>query len=167
MSIDPELIRDAVARKDASGVRDMLRDATEADRRACAKALRPLLRDDPALLERLFSVASMEPLTPDSRPADMPDFMADLFMQIPGACLIKDHRDTPEGREHAKVVELRGSVAFPAAALGLASGVAEAARLSWEHPSYHGESRGRNSTPWPGCSPIAVRHGSRTSWTVT
>jgi Family of unknown function (DUF6493) len=137
MSIDPGLIRGAVARKDAPGVRDLLRDATEADRRACAKALRPLLRDDPALLERLFSVASMEPLTPENRPADMPDFMANLFAQMPGAFLIKDHRDSPEGREHAEIMGLRGSVAFLVAALGLVGGVAEAVRLAWEHPSYH------------------------------
>jgi len=130
MTINPELIRDTVARGDAPGVRDLLREATEADRRAGAKALRPLLRDDPGLLERLFSVASMEPLTPENRPADMPDFMAKLFMQIPGAFLIKDHRDTPEGQEHAEIMGLRGSVAFLVAALGLAGGVAEAARLA-------------------------------------
>ena len=136
MTINPELIRDTVARGDAPGVRDLLREATEADRRAGAKALRPLLRDDPALLERLFSVASMEPLTPENRPADMPDFMANLFMQIPGAFLIKDHRDTPEGQEHAEIMGLRGSVAFLVAALGLAGGVAEAARLAWEYESF-------------------------------
>ena len=132
MSIDSELIRDAVARKDAPGVRDLLRDATEADRRACAKALRPLLRDDPALLERLFSVASMEPLTPENRPADMPEFM----LRLPGAFLIHDHMDTPEGREHQEIRALRGSVAFLAAALGLAGGVAEAGRLARDYHTY-------------------------------
>jgi hypothetical protein len=136
MSIDPGLVRDAVARKDARGVRDLLRDATEADRRACAKALRPLLRDDPALVERLLSVSSMEPLTPENRPPDMPDFMADPFAQMPGAFLIHDHMDTAEGREYQEIRALRGSVAFLAAALGLAGGVAEAGRLARDYHSY-------------------------------
>jgi hypothetical protein len=103
-------------------------------RKACAKALRPLLRDDPALLDRLFSVASMEPLTPENRPADMPEFM----LRLPGAFLIHDHRDSPEGREHAKIGELRGSAAFLTAALGLAGGVAEAARLARDYHSHPG-----------------------------
>jgi hypothetical protein len=134
VSTDPELVRDAIARKDAPGVRNLLREATETDRKACAKALRPLLRDDPALLERLFSVASTEPLTPENRPADMPEF----FARLPGAFLIHDHRDTPEGREHATVMELRRSAAFLAAALGLAGGVAEAARLARDFHSFRG-----------------------------
>jgi hypothetical protein len=131
MTINPEHVRDAVARKDAPGVRDLLREASEADRKVCAKALRPLLRDDPALLERLFSVASMEPLTPENRPPDMPEFM----LRLPGAFLIHDHRDTPEGREHAENMALRHSAAFLVLALGLAGGVAEAARLAWEYDS--------------------------------
>lgn len=43
MSLDPELVRQAIERNDAVGVRALLRYATESDRRACAKALRPLL----------------------------------------------------------------------------------------------------------------------------
>jgi hypothetical protein len=43
MSLDPELIRRAIERDDAAGVRDLLRQATEAERRACARALDPLL----------------------------------------------------------------------------------------------------------------------------
>jgi hypothetical protein len=121
-----------VASKDAAGVRDLLRDATDADRRACARALRPLLRDDPALLKRLFSVASMEPLTPENKPADMPEFM----LRLPVAFLIRDHMDTPEGREYQEIRALRGSVAFLAAALGLAGGAAEAARLAGDYHSY-------------------------------
>jgi hypothetical protein len=132
MSLDPELLRDAVARKDAPGVRELLRDATEADRRACAKALRPLLHDDPALLERLLSIRSMEPLTHENRPPDMPDFM----LRLPGAFLIHDHMDSPEGREYRKNRDLRASVAFLAAALGVAGGVAEAGRLAQDYHSY-------------------------------
>jgi hypothetical protein len=132
MSLDPELLRDAVARKDAPGVRDLLREATEADRRACAKALRPLLHDDPALLERLLSIRSMEPLTHENRPSDMPEFM----LRLPGAFLIHDHMDTPEGTEYKKNRDLRASVAFLAAALGLACGAAEAGRLAQDYHSY-------------------------------
>jgi len=43
VSLDPELIRQAIERDDAAGVRELLRHATEPDRRACARALRPLL----------------------------------------------------------------------------------------------------------------------------
>ena len=43
MSLDPELIRRAIERDDAVGVRDLLRQAAEAERRACARALDPLL----------------------------------------------------------------------------------------------------------------------------
>ena len=43
MSLHPELVREAIKRNDAAGVRELLRDATEADRRACAQVLRPLL----------------------------------------------------------------------------------------------------------------------------
>jgi hypothetical protein len=138
MTIDPELVREAVARKDAPGVRELLREATESDRKACAKALRPLLRDDPALLERLFSVASMEPLTPENRPDDMPEFMSALFTKMPGAFLVRDHWDSPEGREHTKIMELRHSAAFLALALGLAGGVAEAARLAGDYDEFPG-----------------------------
>lgn len=139
MSIDPELVRDAVARKDAPGVRDLLRDATEAARKACAKALRPLLRDDPALLRRLYSpVPAGQPLTPENMPSDMPDFMGALLAQMPGAFFVTFPRDTPEGLEHAEIVELRQSAAFLAAALGLAGGVAEAARLVQDYHQYPG-----------------------------
>jgi len=43
VSADPELVRTAIDRDDAAGVRELLRHATEAERRACARALRPLL----------------------------------------------------------------------------------------------------------------------------
>ena len=135
MSLNTDLVREAVARKDAPGVRDLLRGATETDRRACAKALRPLLHDDPALLKRLFSEASMEPLTAENRPADMPEFM----LGLPVAFLIHDPMDTPEGREYQEIRALRASVAFLAAALGLAGGATEAARLAGDYHSY---------TPW-------------------
>jgi uncharacterized protein DUF6493 len=131
MSIDPELVREAIARKDAAGVRDLLRGATEADRAACAKALRSLLRDDPALLERLFSPVSM---------MDLADFMSKLPGLMSGAIQLDDQASTPEAREHAEVVRLRQSAAFLAAALGLAGGVVIAANAAQDYPSYTGTS---------------------------
>ena len=140
MTLDPELVRAAIASKDARGVRDLLRDATEADRRACAKSLRPLLRDDQALLEQLFpDNPRMVPLTAENRPDDMPDFMMEVLSGFSGggaAFLIEDFRATPEGREHEETVRLRQSTAFTAAALGLAGGVAEAARIAQEGGSF-------------------------------
>jgi Family of unknown function (DUF6493) len=46
MRADPELVRAAIERDDAAGVRDLLRHATEAERRACRQAL-GLLLDGP------------------------------------------------------------------------------------------------------------------------
>jgi hypothetical protein len=47
VSLDPELIRRAIERDDAAGVRELLRQVTEAERRACARALDPLLAGPP------------------------------------------------------------------------------------------------------------------------
>jgi hypothetical protein len=44
MTLDPVLLEEAIRGGDASGVLELLRDATEADRRACAKALADLLK---------------------------------------------------------------------------------------------------------------------------
>jgi hypothetical protein len=43
VNADPELVRAAIERDDAASVRELLRQATEPDRRACGRALRPLL----------------------------------------------------------------------------------------------------------------------------
>jgi hypothetical protein len=43
MSLDPTRLEAAIRQNDVTAVRKLLRHATEPDRRACARALRPLL----------------------------------------------------------------------------------------------------------------------------
>lgn len=57
MSLDPEQLEAAIRRDDAAGVRSLLRDATEADRQECTRALRSLL-DGPYLARLEASDAS-------------------------------------------------------------------------------------------------------------
>jgi hypothetical protein len=44
MTLDPALLRGAITANDATKVRQLLAHASEADRRACAKAMQPFLR---------------------------------------------------------------------------------------------------------------------------
>ena len=106
MSLDPEQLAAAIKRNDAVAVRELLRDATEADRRACAKALRRLLADP-----KFNQVAGI--------PFGGPD----------GTELIDDRHRT----EDATAAWIRrqwdaadDNAAFMAASLGLAGGVAAA-----------------------------------------
>jgi Family of unknown function (DUF6493) len=79
VTLDPELIRQAIERDDAAGVRELLRHATEPDRRACARALRPLLEGPPGgapypegwlgLARRLAFQAAAFGLAPGAVPA--------------------------------------------------------------------------------------------------
>src|SRR5215471_8847910 len=120
MSVDPELLTHAIARRDAPLVRDLLRGAGEADRAACAKALRPLLRDDPALLKRLFP---------------NPVYFAQL-QAGPAGLQGQQAEHAKLWRQHQELYRLRDSAAFLAAALGLAGGVAEACRVAQEYEHF-------------------------------
>jgi hypothetical protein len=106
VTIDPEELREAVRRDDGSRVRDLLRDATEADRRACAAAL----RDSYARLQ----AAGVMPAS-----ANVADGLAFLFWrggwQLGG-------RPADE-YQFLLDVERNRTPAFVAAALGLAGGI--------------------------------------------
>lgn len=117
MSVDTDQLTVAVKRNDAAAVRDMLRDATEADRRACAKALRPLLRGPELVLpEPMIMFAD-----PESREL--------LFARI--TCRGHDHEELSAAQlEYDAWNEMRHGAAFLAAALGLAGGVAVAVKAA-------------------------------------
>jgi hypothetical protein len=99
MSLDPEPLAAAIKRNDLAAVRELLRDATEADRRACAEALKSLLA--------------------------APDFGSRGRLPLPGL-------PGPDGEESGSAWIRRQSeltysnMAFLAASLGLAGGVAVA-----------------------------------------
>ena len=123
MSVDPALLSDAIKRNDAARVRELLRQATEADRRACAEALRALLRGPELAIPAPVILASM---------ADVQNFVL-ARMTDPG----HGHADpSAEERERDEWHRIRGGAAFLAAALGLAQGAAAAHRAAGDHPSY-------------------------------
>src|SRR5580698_5321757 len=120
----PAQLEAAIRCNDAAAVRDLLREATERERKVCAKALQPLLRG---------------PQWPDIEPLFMvaPDELADLIRtgvrKFPSAERQREHaqlqRDYDEWREAAS------GIAFHMAVFGLVGGVTAAARAAWDVPS--------------------------------
>lgn len=123
MSAGPTLLSDAIKRNDAARVRDLLRQATEADRRACAKALQPLLRGP--------QFVTPEPVMVNG----MGDVLSFVLTRMTGRG--DEHaKPSAEGRERDEWNRIRNGAAFLAAALGLAGGVAAALRAADDHPLY-------------------------------
>jgi hypothetical protein len=119
VSLDHEQLEAAIRRNDATGVRDLLRTATEADRRAAARALRDLLRGPKFELPEPIMVSS-------------PDQLLRLIM-----CQQHDHHHpSPREREWEEWREVAGGAAFLAARLGLAGGVAQAVKMADDHESH-------------------------------
>jgi hypothetical protein len=116
MSIDPLLIREAVERGDASAVRDLLRDATEADRKRCAKDLRSFLHPD-------FEPPELITFSPDRLPVG-PAGLAESLTGLIGKLIAQAQQ---EGPPREKDRHITSSAAFVAAGLGLA-GSGKAAR---------------------------------------
>lgn len=121
MTLDPRLLEAAIRGNDAVPVRDVLKDATEADRASCSKALKALLKgpkrpdEFPILMMRPPQVAEMaRGGTPPQPPEEFRRAHAER------------HREYDQWREIAR------GFAFKLAALGLAGGVAIAAKLAWE-----------------------------------
>lgn len=139
MSLDPQLVQQAVERNDAPGVRQLLRHATETDRRACAKALKPML-DGPAFVE--------PPLIWFMSPDQLKKFLISQGMDYDHwhaeqATRAMDHQkwhaeQAARERERDDWREMSSGAAFLAAALGLAGGVKVAVRAAddYESPSY-------------------------------
>ena len=78
----PARLEAAIRRNDAAGVRDLLRDATERERKTCAKALQPLLRGAQwPDLEPLFMV----------RPEELADVVRTGVRKHPSAERQREH----------------------------------------------------------------------------
>jgi hypothetical protein len=123
VSIDPALLSDAIKRNDAARVRALLRHATEADRRACAKALRPLLQGSELAMPEPVMVASMQ------------DALSFVLTRMTGHGH-EQAEPSAEERERDKWNRIRAGAAFLAAALGLAEGAAAALRAADDYPAY-------------------------------
>jgi hypothetical protein len=120
---DPVLLDEAVKRNDPARVRDLLKDATEGGRRACAKAMRPLLTGPEFTLPGPVMVTG---------PAELRDF---LLARMTGHPHEHAERSGAE-REREEWKRLRQGTAFLVLALGLAGGVGVAVRAADDHPSY-------------------------------
>lgn len=119
MSIDHEQLEAAIRRNDATGVRDLLRTATEADRRAAARALRDLFRGPKFELPEPIMITS-------------PDQLLRLMMSRQH----EHHHSSPGEREREAWYEVARGTAFLAARLGLAGGVAAAVKVADDHTTH-------------------------------
>jgi hypothetical protein len=117
----PTQLEAAIRRNDAAGVRDLLRDATERERKSCAKALRPLLRGPqwPGL-EPLFVVA----------PEELADLIGTGVRKRPSAERQREREQLE--RDYDEWREVASGIAFHMAVFGLIGGVAAAARAAWD-----------------------------------
>jgi len=120
----PAQLEAAIRRNDAAGVRDLLRDATERERKSCAKALRPLLRGPqwPGL-EPLFVVA----------PEELADLVRTGVRKYPSAERQREREQLQ--RDYDAWREVASGIAFHMAVFGLIGGVTAAARAAWDVPS--------------------------------
>ena len=118
MSLDPELVRQAIERRDAIGVRELLRHATESDRRACAKALGPLLAGPD-----FSQLGPIRFLSQEQLAGGLNGVLSMVF-----TLMAEDQQ--PEDAEADRIRDewhtTRNSAAFLAASLGLAGGPAAA-----------------------------------------
>ena len=120
----PARLEAAIRRNDAAGVRDLLRDATERERKTCAKALQPLLRGAQwPDLEPLFMV----------RPEELADVVRTGVRKHPSAERQREHAQLQ--RDYDEWHEAASGIAFDMAVFGLIGGVTAAARAAWDVPS--------------------------------
>ena len=124
--LDRQLLEAAVRRDDPVAVRDLLKDATESDRAACAKALKGFLTGpkrhapDPVMLA----------------PQQFIDFLRSGYQQPPAAVRRQEEQQEELNRDYNAWRELASTSAFRLAALGLAGGVAIAARVGSDFDSW-------------------------------
>jgi Family of unknown function (DUF6493) len=115
MTLDPRLLEEAIRRNDAAGIRDLLRDASEADRRAAAKTLKSLLTEPKFELPQPVFAASREEYE---------------LLRI--RAYWEASRDKRKKREREKWYAMARTVALRAARVGLAGGVAAAVKVVGE-----------------------------------
>ena len=127
MSLDVPRLEAAIRGDDAAAVRDVLRDATDAERMTARKALKELFTppawdDVPVLM---------------LRPPDLAGLLSSGFRVPPAAGREHAEREHAEReRKYEAWREIANSLAFHLATLGLAGGVAAAARAAQEFPCF-------------------------------
>ena len=127
MSLDLPRLEAAIRRDDATGVRDVLRDATAAERMTARKALKDLFTP-PAWDDLPFLML---------RPAELAGLVSSGFRVPPAAGHEHATRERADReRRYEEWREIANGLAFHLAALGLAGGVAAAAREAQEFPAF-------------------------------
>ena len=123
MSLDPAELEAAVRRGDTAAVRQLLRGASEAERAACAKALRSFLQGPE------FYLADPVMLGMDQFMA----FMQSGFQDKPDGIIEQEQEEEERNRGYNAWREIANGLAFQLAAFGLAGGTA-ATRLAADYP---------------------------------
>jgi Family of unknown function (DUF6493) len=119
MSLDPARLEAAIRQNEVTAVRKLLRHATEPDRRACARALRPLLHGPD------FSQLGVPFTGPELiRLEGLPGLVSFVLERVLGDQ--RGERDQAADRTRSEWNATRNSAAFLAATLGLAGTVATA-----------------------------------------
>ncbi len=122
MSLNPADLEAAMRRNDVQAVRYLLREATEADRAAGAKALKSFLTGPRRHLPEPVMLA----------PQQFMDFRASGFQRKPAAIEQQEREEAELNRDYYAWREIAQGLAFRAAQFGLAGGVAAATRLAGE-----------------------------------
>ncbi len=112
MSLDPAELEAAVRRGDTAAVRQLLRGASEAERAACAKALRSFLQGPE------FYLADPVMLGMDQFMA----FMQSGFSDKPDGIIEQEREEEERNRGYNAWREIANGLAFQLAAFGLAGG---------------------------------------------
>jgi hypothetical protein len=124
MRLDPAQLEAAIRRNDPAAVRDLLRDATESDRTRCAKALEPFLTGPKFRMPEIVMLA----------PEQFMEFLGSGFQDKPAAIQRQEEEQEELNRDYDAWREIANGLAFQIAALGLAGGVAVAARVLSDFP---------------------------------
>ena len=117
MTPDPGVLEEAIRAGDAPRVRELLRDATEADRKACAKALADLLKGPEFPMPQLIMLGSMQ------------DAIGFVFEKMAKSMAGVREQPSPGEQEYRTWHQLSQTPAFLAAAVGLAGGRGPAAKI--------------------------------------
>jgi hypothetical protein len=120
MNLNPATLEAAMRRNDVHAVRDLLRGASEADRAACAKALRSFLTGPK------FHLAEPVRLPPQQ----FMDFLGSGYQRKPAAIEEQEREQAELNRDYDAWREVASGLAFRAAQFGLVGGVAAATRLA-------------------------------------
>jgi hypothetical protein len=120
MSLNPADLEAAIRRNDVQAVRDLLRDATEPDRAACAKALKSFLTAPKFPMPQPVMLA----------PQQFMDFLGSGFQRKPAAIEEQEREQASLGRDYGAWQEVARGLAFRASQFGLVGGVAAATRLA-------------------------------------